>query len=130
MNGANIHVTPNDLRDWVVKEEGTGREFGHYPTQADAEAVGLALARKRKSTLVLQDGGGQQRRVLRQRPHCRPARRRRDPVGRTLAGGCALSMPDRQPTARSAGDQENSYNTGHQTTGIGREPGEHGSRAE
>jgi hypothetical protein len=49
MNGANIHVIPNDIRDWVVKEEGTERELGHYPTQADAEAVGLALARKRKS---------------------------------------------------------------------------------
>ena len=33
MNGANIHLIPNDARDWVVKEEGTERELGHYPTQ-------------------------------------------------------------------------------------------------
>jgi hypothetical protein len=67
MNGTNIYVIPNDKRDWVVKEEGTGREFGYYPTQTDAEAVGLALARKRKSILVLHDRSGQQRRL-------RPAR--------------------------------------------------------
>jgi hypothetical protein len=63
MNGANIHVIPNDTRDWVVKEEGTERELGHYPTQADAEAVGLALARKRKSEVVIhgQDGKAHRR---------------------------------------------------------------------
>ena len=33
MNGANIHVVPNDTRDWVVKEEGTDRELGHYLTR-------------------------------------------------------------------------------------------------
>ena len=53
MSGANIHVIPNDTRDWVVKEEGTDRELGHYPTQADAEAVGLALARKKRSKVVI-----------------------------------------------------------------------------
>jgi len=58
MNGANIHVISNDTRDWVVKEEGTDPELGHYPTQADAEAVGLALARKRKSEVVITAGTG------------------------------------------------------------------------
>jgi hypothetical protein len=67
MNGANIHVIPNDSRDWVVKEEGTDRELGHYPTQADAEAVGLALARKRKSEVVIhsQDGKAHRRKARR-----------------------------------------------------------------
>jgi len=67
MNGANIHVIPNDTRDWVVKEEGTDPELGHYPTQADAEAVGLALARKRKSEVVIhgRDGKAHLRKVRR-----------------------------------------------------------------
>jgi len=38
--------------DWIVCEEGTGREFGHYATQAEAESVGVKLARKRKIELV------------------------------------------------------------------------------
>ena len=67
MNGANIHVIPNDTRDWVVKEEGTDRELGHYPTQADAEAVGLALARKRRSDVLVhgQDGKARRRKARR-----------------------------------------------------------------
>ena len=67
MNGANIHVVPNDTRDWVVKEEGTDRELGHYLTQADAEAVGLALARKRGSEVVIhgRDGKAQRRKARR-----------------------------------------------------------------
>ena len=67
MNGANIHVIPNDTRDWVVKEEGTDRELGHYPTQADAEAVGLALARKRGSEVVIygRDGKAHRRKARR-----------------------------------------------------------------
>jgi hypothetical protein len=58
MHGANIHVIPNDSRDWVVKEEGTDRELGHYPSREDAEAVGLALARKRRSEMVVHQQGG------------------------------------------------------------------------
>jgi hypothetical protein len=44
--------------DWVVCEEATGREFGHYATRTEAEAVGVKLARKRRCELIIQDEGG------------------------------------------------------------------------
>ena len=54
MQRAKIRVFANGDDDWVVKEEMSGREKGHYSTQADAEAVALALARKRKSKLIIE----------------------------------------------------------------------------
>jgi Uncharacterized protein conserved in bacteria (DUF2188) len=54
MQRAKIRVFANGDDDWVVKEEVSGREKGHYSTQADAEAVALALARKRKSELIIE----------------------------------------------------------------------------
>jgi hypothetical protein len=52
VNGTDIHVIENGPRDWLVTEVG-GHELGHYPTQGEAETVGVALARKRKGTLHL-----------------------------------------------------------------------------
>jgi hypothetical protein len=52
-----IHVLPDGEQDWLVREEG-GREFGHYPTRAEAETVGHKLARKRGVELVVRDGSG------------------------------------------------------------------------
>jgi hypothetical protein len=59
MKGAEktIHVFSAGEQDWLVREEG-GREFGHYPTRAEAQAVGLKLARKRGVELVVRDGSG------------------------------------------------------------------------
>lgn len=54
MQRAKIRVFANGDDDWVVKEEVSGREKGHYSTQADAEAVALALARKRTSKLIIE----------------------------------------------------------------------------
>jgi hypothetical protein len=51
-----ILVAWKAAEDWIVCEEGTGREFGHYATQAEAESVGVKLARKRKIELVVQNG--------------------------------------------------------------------------
>jgi hypothetical protein len=45
---ASIQIVPLAPDDWVVREEG-GREIGHFASQAEAEAVGQALARKRKA---------------------------------------------------------------------------------
>jgi hypothetical protein len=45
-----LHVAPGAHDDWIVSEDG-GREFGHYPTQQEAEAVGRKLAHKRKAEL-------------------------------------------------------------------------------
>jgi len=59
-----ILVAPVSPGDWVVREDG-GREFGHYPTRKDAEAVGHKLARKRGVELVVNDGSGK---VQRSRP--------------------------------------------------------------
>jgi len=39
-------------RDWLVRED-SGREFGHYPTRAEAESVGQKLALKRSVELVV-----------------------------------------------------------------------------
>ena len=60
MNKA-IHVMLNGERDWVVREN-AGRELGHYPTRAEAEAVGNKLARKRGVELVVQEASGKLRR--------------------------------------------------------------------
>ena len=54
MQRSKIRVFANNGDDWVVKEEVSGREKGHYSTQADTEAVALALARKRKSELNIE----------------------------------------------------------------------------
>jgi uncharacterized protein DUF2188 len=53
----NIHVAPIDAKDWVVKEDG-GREYGHYPSQQDAENVGQKLARKHKVQIIVRDRDG------------------------------------------------------------------------
>ena len=57
-----ILVAWKAAEDWVVCEEGTGREFGHYATQAEAEAVGVKLAGKRKIELVVQNEAGKRTR--------------------------------------------------------------------
>jgi Uncharacterized protein conserved in bacteria (DUF2188) len=57
VNASEIHVIENGHHDWLVKEA-VGREFGHYPTQREAETVGAALARKRQSTLVIRTQSG------------------------------------------------------------------------
>jgi hypothetical protein len=56
-----IHVLLNGEHDWVVREN-AGRELGHYPTRAEAEAVGDKLARKRGVELVVQEASGKVRR--------------------------------------------------------------------
>ena len=53
MTTAKITVICRGSNDWVVAEENSGREFGHYPTAAEAEGVGFKLARKRGTELVL-----------------------------------------------------------------------------
>lgn len=57
-----IRVVCNAPGDWAVREEGSPREFGHYATRAEAETVGLKLARKRKSELIVADETGRQMR--------------------------------------------------------------------
>ena len=57
-----ILVAWKAAEDWVVCEEGTGREFGHYATRAEAESVGVKLARKRKIELVVQNEAGKRTR--------------------------------------------------------------------
>jgi len=57
-----ILVAWKAAEDWIVCEEGTGREFGHYATQAEAESVGVKLARKRKIELVVQNEAGKRTR--------------------------------------------------------------------
>jgi hypothetical protein len=58
MDKTTIRVFAASENDWVVQEE-EGRELGHYPTKASAEAVGRTLARKRRGQLLveLRDGG-------------------------------------------------------------------------
>ena len=46
---AHIHIVPIGERDWVIREEGTNREFGHYSSEAEARMIGSRLARKRGS---------------------------------------------------------------------------------
>src|SRR5262245_57856332 len=43
-----IQVLMRGEHDWLVREDGGGRELGHYPTRREAEAVGHKLARKRR----------------------------------------------------------------------------------
>jgi Uncharacterized protein conserved in bacteria (DUF2188) len=57
-----IHVLPDGEQDWLVREEG-GREFGHYPTRAEAETVGHKLARKRGVEPVVHGASGKVRRT-------------------------------------------------------------------
>jgi Uncharacterized protein conserved in bacteria (DUF2188) len=57
MPRSSIQVAPIDAKDWVVKEEG-GREYGHYPTQQEAEDVARKLARKHKVEMIVQDRSG------------------------------------------------------------------------
>jgi Uncharacterized protein conserved in bacteria (DUF2188) len=54
---ASIQIVPLRFGDWVVREEG-GPEFGHYSSQAEAEAIGRPLARKRNCGLVVHRAGG------------------------------------------------------------------------
>ena len=54
---ASIQIVPLAPDDWVVREEG-GREIGHFASQAEAEVVGRALARKRKVDLIINPAGG------------------------------------------------------------------------
>ena len=61
MKGSDIYVIENDSRDWLVKETG-GREFGHYGSRTEAETVGAALAKKRKSELVIRAKSGTEQR--------------------------------------------------------------------
>jgi hypothetical protein len=46
---ASIQIVPLAPDDWVVGGEGGG-EIGQFASQAEAEAVGRALARKRSDT--------------------------------------------------------------------------------
>jgi len=59
-----ISVIKSGECDWIVREDG-GREFGHYPSRQEAEAVGYKLARKRHVELVVHDERG---RAQRSRP--------------------------------------------------------------
>ena len=59
MPDTNIHVIPHAGDDWVVREDESQRERGHYPTRDAAVAVGSALCRRRRTSLVIHelDGG-------------------------------------------------------------------------
>lgn len=61
MAGKAIHLAPGGLEDWIVREEG-GRELGHYPTKEAALPVAEAVARKRRSELLIHDADGKTRR--------------------------------------------------------------------
>jgi hypothetical protein len=63
MDGSNIHVVPCSGDGWVVREEASQRERGHYATREDAIAVGSALSRRRKGLLVVHELDGGIRRV-------------------------------------------------------------------
>jgi hypothetical protein len=52
-----IQIVPLAPDGWVVRGE-DGREIGHFARQAEAEAVGRALASKRKVDLVINPAGG------------------------------------------------------------------------
>ena len=60
-----IQVLMRGEHDWLVREDGGGRELGHYPTRREAEVVGHKLARKRGVELVVEDGRGK---IQRSRP--------------------------------------------------------------
>jgi Uncharacterized protein conserved in bacteria (DUF2188) len=57
MKLADIHVVALSRSDWVVKED-SGREFGHYATKSEAQAVGIKLASKRRTGLIVHDEDG------------------------------------------------------------------------
>jgi hypothetical protein len=59
MGHTSIHVIARSAEDWVVTEEESQRERGHYPTRDAAVAVGSALSRRRRRLLVIHelDGG-------------------------------------------------------------------------
>jgi Uncharacterized protein conserved in bacteria (DUF2188) len=63
MTDTNIHVIPCGGDDWVVQEEESQRERGHYPTQDEALAVGSALSRRRRAALVIHELDGGVRRL-------------------------------------------------------------------
>jgi hypothetical protein len=59
-----VHVQPRGHDDWVVSQKG-GREYGHYPTKFEAEAVGYKIARKQKAELLVHNHLGAVERRLR-----------------------------------------------------------------
>jgi hypothetical protein len=63
MTNADIHVIPCSGDDWVVREEESQRERGHYPTQDAAVVVGSALSRRRHVSLVIHELDGGARRL-------------------------------------------------------------------
>jgi hypothetical protein len=67
-----IQIVPLAPDGWVVRGE-DGREIGHFASQAEAEAVGQALARKRKVDLIINPAGGGI--PIRERPNVRFRRR-------------------------------------------------------
>ena len=51
--GPPVHVEPDgNFDDWIVRDV-DGRELGHYPTREAAELVAQALARERRSELII-----------------------------------------------------------------------------
>jgi hypothetical protein len=60
-----LHIFPHASGDWIVKDEVSGREFGHYSSEGAAAAVGRALARKRGAELLIHDEAGRVRREAR-----------------------------------------------------------------
>ena len=63
MHVTSIHVIPCSREDWVVQEEESQRERGHYPTQDAAVEVGSALSRRRQASLVIHELDGGVRRL-------------------------------------------------------------------
>jgi hypothetical protein len=58
MGDTSILVIPREGDDWIVKEEESQRERGHYPTRDAAVAVGRALSRRQKRSLVIHELDG------------------------------------------------------------------------
>ena len=53
MQGTPVHVEPDGNFDhWIVRDV-DGRELCHYPTREAAELVAQALARERRSELII-----------------------------------------------------------------------------
>jgi hypothetical protein len=63
MGDTSILVIPREGDDWVVREEESQRERGHYPTRDAAVAVGRALSRRQKRSLVIHELDGGVRRL-------------------------------------------------------------------
>jgi hypothetical protein len=53
----NIHLVPTDAEHWVLREEVSGRDLGHYSNFREAESVARKLARSRKVQLVVHLAG-------------------------------------------------------------------------